>query len=90
MIVREPFEIAYLRNQEQRESAEDQQAEAWGFDRLTLEEMVKSWGIKTILHEIADIHERISKDGSKVQWAIPSRAYLSGHYDNPNPCDCEF
>ena len=90
MIVREPFEVAYLRDQEQRESAEDAQAEAWGLDCLALEEMVKSWGIKTILHEIADIHERISKDGSKVQWAVPSRAYLSGHYDAPSPCDYEF
>lgn len=90
MIVREPLEMAYQRDQAQRESAEDQQAEAWGFDALALEEVVKRWGIKTVLHEIAEIHERISKDGSKVQWSVPSRAYLSGHYDDPNPCDCEF
>jgi alpha-mannosidase len=89
MIVREPFEIAYQHDQAQRESAEDQMAECWGFDALALQEIVKRWGIKTVLTEIATIHEQLSTDGSKVLWSVPSQAYLSGGYDSPNPCSCD-
>jgi len=44
MILREPPEIAYLREQEQREQEQDQMDEAWGHDALALEEMVRRWG----------------------------------------------
>jgi len=36
MILREPPEIAYLREQEQREQEQDQMDEAWGHDALAL------------------------------------------------------
>jgi hypothetical protein len=89
MILREPPEMAYQHDQAQREKAEDERAETWGFDALDLEAMVKRWGTKAILTELAAIHERISTDGSKVQWSVPSRAYLSGGYDSPDPCSCD-
>jgi hypothetical protein len=116
MIVREPLKVAYLNAQAQQEKAEDEQAEAqgfdataledlndqaqrekvederaeaWGFDALALEEMIRRWGIKAVLTELAVIHERVHPDGSKVLWRIPSKAYLTGHYDNPNPCNCD-
>lgn len=89
MIVREPFEAAYLEDQAQREIAEDQRAEAWGLDTLALEEMLRRWGTKKVLTELAAIHERVHPDGSKVLWSVPSSAYLSGNYDSPDPCSCE-
>ncbi|MGG6241565.1 hypothetical protein ACQ4N7_23310 [Nodosilinea sp. AN01ver1] len=89
MIVREPFEAAYLEDQAQRETAEDQRAEEWGLDALDLEAMVKRWGTKAVLTELAAIHERVTPDGSKVLWSLPSQAYLTGNYDDPNPCSCD-
>ena len=89
MILREPPEIAYLYEQEQREQEQDQMAETWGHDALALEEMVRRWGTATVLRELANLHEKLSNDGSKVQWSIPSRAYLTASYDDPNPCSCE-
>ena len=89
MIVREPFEIAYQADQAQREIAEDQRAEQKGLDFLDLEAMVKRWGTQAVLTEIAAIHDRVHPDGSKVLWSVPSRAYVMGGYDDPNPCSCE-
>lgn len=89
MIVREPFEVAYQRDQAQREIAEDQRAETWGLDVLDLEAMVKRWGTKAVIAELAAIHERVNPDGSKVLWSVPSSAYLSGNYDSPDSCNCE-
>ena len=89
MIVREPFEVAYQHDQAHREQVEDQKAEEWGIDSLALEEMIRRWGTKAILTELAAIHERISTDGSKVLWSVPSSAYLMGGYDSPDPCSCE-
>jgi hypothetical protein len=86
MIVREPFEVAYRHDQAQREKAEDQRAEAWGLDFLDLEAIVKRWGTKAVLTELAAIHERVQPDGSKVQWSVPSNAYITGGYDSPDPC----
>jgi hypothetical protein len=103
MILREPFEIAYLHNQEKRQKQEDQMAEwlseqeqvqhqeqqqmaeAMAKDALILEEVIKRWGSKPVLAEISVIHERLATDGSKVQWSILSRAYLTASYDDPNP-----
>jgi hypothetical protein len=89
MIVREPFEVAYLNDQAQREQTEDQRAEAWGLDVLALEEMIRRWGTKAVLAELAAIHERVTLDGSKVLWSVPSSAYLTGNYDSPDPCSCD-
>ncbi|MGB6016805.1 MAG: hypothetical protein WBG32_18875 [Nodosilinea sp.] len=89
MIVREPIEAAYLNDQAQREIAEDQRADTWGLDALDLEAMVKRWGTKAVLTELAAIHERVTPDGSKVLWSVPSRAYVTGGYDDPNPCSCD-
>jgi hypothetical protein len=89
MIVREPFEVAYLNDQARRETAEDQRAEAWRLDVLDLEAMVKHWGTKAVLTELAAIHERVHPDGSKVLWSVPSNAYIAGGYDDPNPCRCD-
>ncbi|MBD1876956.1 hypothetical protein H6F75_26070 [Nodosilinea sp. FACHB-131] len=89
MIVREPFEVAYQHDQAQREIAEDQRAEAWGLDVLDLEAMVKRWGTKAVITELAAIHKRVNPDGSKVLWSVPSSAYLTGGYDDPNPCSCD-
>ena len=89
MIVREPFEAAYLEDQAHREVAEDQRAEAWGLDVLDLEAMVRRWGTKAVITELAAIHERVNPDGSKVVWSLPSSAYLTGNYDSPDPCSCD-
>ncbi|NMF84632.1 hypothetical protein [Nodosilinea sp. P-1105] len=89
MILREPPEMAYQHDQAQREKAEDERAETWGFDVLDLEAMVKRWGTKAILTELAAIHERVNPNGSKVLWSVPSSAYLSGGYDSPDPCSCD-
>lgn len=89
MIVREPFEAAYLNDQAQREKVEDERAEAWGLDALTLEEMIRRWGTKAVITELATIHERVNPDGSKVLWSLPSSAYLTGNYDSPDPCSCD-
>jgi len=86
MIVCEPLEVAYLEDQAQREIAEDQRAETWGLDVLDLEAIVKRWGTKAVLTELAAIHERVTPDGSKVQWSVPSNAYITGGYDSPDPC----
>jgi hypothetical protein len=87
MIVREPFEIAYQADQAHRARTEDQQAEAWGLDSVALEELIRRWGTKAVLTELAAIHERVTPDGSKVLWSLPSSAYLLGNYDSPDPCD---
>lgn len=89
MIVCEPFEAAYLEDQAQREIAENQRVEQRGLDFLDLEAMVKRWGTKTVLTELAAIHERVHPDGSKVLWSVPSRAYVTGGHDDPNSCSCD-
>lgn len=89
MIAREPFAVAYQHDQAQRDQAEDQRAEDWGLDVLTLEELIRRWGTKAVLAELAAIHERVHPDGSKVLWSVPSRAYVTGGYDDPNPCSCD-
>ena len=89
MRVCEPAELSYLKAQAAREDEADQMEEAWGFDRLELENMTKRWGTRQILIALAEIHQQLTPDGSKVDWRILSRAYLSGGYDDPNPCHCD-
>ena len=89
MIVREPAELAYLREQEQRQQQDESMQDQWGFDALTLEEITKRWGINTVLKEIEELHQRLTPNGSKVVWRVLSSAYLSGGYDDPNPCSCD-
>jgi hypothetical protein len=89
MIVREPMELAYLREETRREQQADQMEESWGFDRLELENMAKRWGTRQLLIALTEIHHQLTPDGSKVEWRILSRAYLIGGYDDPNPCHCD-
>jgi hypothetical protein len=89
MIVREPIELAYRANQQNRERQADQQEAAWAFDQLDLQEIVKRWGSRQVLIALAEIHQQLTPDGSEVHWRILSRAYLTGGYDDPNPpCSC--
>ncbi|NEP15448.1 MAG: hypothetical protein F6J97_00925 [Leptolyngbya sp. SIO4C1] len=53
MRVCEPVELAYLREQADREQQQDQQAEEWGFAVLELAELVKRWGKAAIARELA-------------------------------------
>ena len=89
MIVRESVELAYLRDQEQRQRQDDAKGEQWGLDALSLEEIVKRWGIQPVLQELEGLHQRLTPNGSKVIWRVLSAAYLSGGYDDPNPCSCD-
>ena len=81
MRVCEPFEQAYLREQELLHQEAEQQAEDWVFDRTHLEEMVQRWGSRQVLNALAAIHQELVRDGSEVHWRILSRAYLTGGYD---------
>ena len=90
MIVCEPAELAYLREQEQRQQQDEAREDQRGFDVLELEEIVKRWGIRDVLTELEAIHQRVTPNGSKVMWRVLSSAYLSGGYDDPNPsCSCD-
>ena len=89
MRVCEPVELAYLREQESREKQQDQQAEEWDVDQSELEQMLRRWGSRQILKALAEIHQQVVNDGSKVEWRILSHAYLIGGYDDPNPCSCD-
>lgn len=86
MIVREPFEMAYQAEQERIAQDDAQRGEAWAVDVGALESMVRQWGIEQVLNELKAIHQRVTPDGSQLRWTIPSQAYLSGRYDDPNPC----
>lgn len=89
MIVREPAELAYLREQE----AQSQQSEVMevqrGFDALALEEIVKRWGIRDVLTELEAIHEHTTPNDSKLIWRISSQVCLTERDENPNPCNCD-
>jgi hypothetical protein len=89
MIVREPFETAYQAEQARRAEEDAQREEAWMMEAGTLEELVRRWGIELVLNELKVIHQRLTPDGSQLRWTIPSEAYLTGHYDDPNPCSCD-
>ncbi|WP_204139563.1 hypothetical protein [Halomicronema sp. CCY15110] len=86
-LVKEPTELAYEREQEQREAQDEAQIEQWGWDSLELSEILKRWGIQTVLAELKAQHERENR--SQLEYRILSPAYLSGGYDDPNPCSCE-
>lgn len=89
MIVREPAEHAYLRDQEQLQRQDEAREEQWAIDALALEEMVRCWGIETVLKELETIHQRVTPNGSKVVWRVLGYFYLIGGYDDPNPCSCD-
>lgn len=85
-LVKEPPELAYDREQAEREAQDEAQIEQWGWDCLELAEMVKRWGIQTVLNELKDQHDH--ENPSQLEYRILSPAYLSGGYDDPNPCSC--
>lgn len=85
MIVREPWESAYLREQEQRQQQDDDREIQRGFDLTELEAIVRRWGIRTVLSDLEAIHQQVTPNGSKVIWRVLSSAYLTGGYDDPNP-----
>ena len=89
MIVREPLETAYLREQEQCQQQDEAREEQRGCDLCELEGMVRRWGIRTVLTDLEAIHQRVTPNGSRVEWRVLSSAYLTGGYDDPNPCSCD-
>ena len=89
MIVREPLESAYLREQEQRQQQDEVREEQHGFDLCELEGIVRRWGVRAVLTDLEAIHQQVTPNGSKVEWRLLSAAYLSGGYDDPNPCSCD-
>jgi hypothetical protein len=89
MRVCEPFELAYLHDQTQREQEADQAEETWGMDRLELETMTRRWGTRQMLIALAEIHRQLTPDGSTLEWRILSQPYRMGWYDDPNPCHCD-
>lgn len=86
-IAAEPPELAYTQEQAQREAQDSAQMEQWGWDSLELAEIVKRWGIQAVLAELKAQHDRENR--SQLEYRILSPAYLSGGYDNPNPCGCD-
>jgi len=86
-IASEPTELAYEREQAQREAQDEAQIEQWGWDSLELSEIVKRWGIEAVLTELKAQHDRENR--SQLEYRILSPAYLSGGYDDPNPCSCD-
>ena len=86
-LVKEPTELAYEREQEQREAQDEAQIEQWGWDSLELSEIVKRWGVEAVLAELKAQHDRENR--SQLEYRILSPAYLSGGYDDPNPCSCD-
>lgn len=87
--VKEPAELAYMREQMQREAQDAGREEQRGFDLCELEGIVRRWGIRAVLDDLAAIHQRVTPNGSKIEWRILSEAYQTGGYDDPNPCSCE-
>jgi len=85
MILREPTDMSYLSEERQNDTKEAQ----WGFDLLDLEAITQRWGIRAVLSELEQIHQRLTPDGSKVLWQVLSAAYISESYDDPNPCNCD-
>lgn len=73
---------------EQEAQQDDAKNTAFAFDRLTLEEIVNRWGIETVLQELEQVQKQARK-GFELYWRILSPAYLSGGYDDPNPCSCD-
>ncbi|MEM8809054.1 MAG: hypothetical protein AAGF01_23795 [Cyanobacteria bacterium P01_G01_bin.38] len=98
-------EMAYAAEQANRELQDDQMEanrtgqvdpteEAWRLDYLALETMIQRWGTRQILSALAEIHQQLNPDGSKVDWRILSRAYQlqtnSRHSSIPASYDDEF
>ncbi|HEY9762384.1 MAG TPA: hypothetical protein V6D07_07650 [Trichocoleus sp.] len=92
MIVREPLEFSYLREQEQVEANDqamiDQTISPVDHDIIQLRRMVDEHGMKRVLAALQDIQSEL-KPGTQLTYRILSQAYLSGGYDDPNPCSCD-
>ncbi|NET31368.1 MAG: hypothetical protein F6K19_05120 [Cyanothece sp. SIO1E1] len=94
MIVREPSELAYLREQEQREQ-QAQIAAAQQIDdpmaddeKATLGRLIDSYGIEPVLEAIATTY-KTRNPGMSLHWRYLSDVYLSGAYDSPEVCSCD-
>ena len=83
------YELDFIADQEARERQDLEKAEEWGMDQATLEQMLRRWGSRQLLIALAEIHQQVVNDSSKVEWRILSHAYLIGGYDDPNPCSCD-
>ncbi len=83
------YELDFIADQEARERQDLEKAEEWGTDQAALEQMLRRWGSRQLLIALAEIHQQVVNDGSKVEWRILSHAYLIGGYDDPNPCSCD-
>ena len=98
MRVCEPFELAYAKSQAQRVQEADQQSEEWGFDCLTLAEMVKRWGKAAIVTELArypDIAPEATATyqlqcAQCVNWRSPRPRRLSNGNIHTSPGFCEL
>lgn len=84
-----PHEILDQIQEEQQAIQDTAMEDQYGFDLCDLEEIVKRWGIQAVLADLEEIHQRVTPDGSRMEWRLLSNAYLSGGYDDPNPCACD-
>lgn len=66
MIVREPAELGYLRDQEQRQQQDESREAHWGFDMLVLAEMVSRWGKAAIQQELASMTDKPQTEVRRV------------------------
>lgn len=82
MIVREPAELAYLRDQQQREEQADQRAEDWDFDCAALEGLVRTWGIEAIAKKLKEIHGQLDATSDFRYSVTSSTAFAFGYDDN--------
>lgn len=98
MRVCEPLEHAYLREQEAREKAADQQAEEWGFATAELAELVRIWGKAAIAKELAKYPDTQPADkpsyapqcGQCVQWRSARPLQLSDGSTVTVPGSCQL
>ncbi len=73
------FELDFISDQKQREKEQDEQAESWAMDLAELEQMLRRWGGHQLMTGIAQVYREVFDDGSKLDWRILSRSYLSMH-----------
>ena len=83
------YEIDFIADQDKRQQQDLEKVKAWGMDQVTLEQILRRWGSRQVMTALASIHQDVTQDRSKLEWRILSHAYLTGGYDDPNPCSCD-
>ena len=73
------FELDLIAEQERREKEQDEQAEEWAIDLAELEQMFRRWGGHQLMTGIAQVYGEVFADGSRLDWRILSKSYLSMH-----------